>query len=142
LIYSLDSVRSLRCRHRRTGKAWADVVMTSEICSPNRVKRVSLWVWRQERQARQALRRCRRDRREVIATSRAQKAPSQRGHRHWAKDITFGSGARARTRKFAVGMEDVVLKRDSQKRHSVRLGVGSGELCVLGGLPKASDSSA
>jgi len=67
----------------------------------------------------------------VIATSRAQKAPSQRGHSHWAKRITFGSGARARTRKFAVGMEDVVLKRDSQKRHSVSLEVGSGELCLL-----------
>ena len=82
---------------------------------------------RQERQARQALRRCRRDRREVIATSRAQKTPSQPGHRHyWAKQITSGSGARARARKFAVGMEDVVLKRDLQMRHSV----GSGELCL------------
>lgn len=50
--------------------------MTRAICNPNRVKRVSLWVWRQERQARQAPRRCRRDRREVIATSRTQKAPS------------------------------------------------------------------
>ena len=40
------------------------------------------------------------------------------GHRHWAKQITSGSGARARTRKFAVGMEDVVLKRDLRKRNS------------------------
>jgi hypothetical protein len=63
-----------------------------------------------------------------MATSRAQKAPSQPGHRHRAKQITSGSGARARTRKFAVGMEDVVLKRDSQKRHSVPPGIGSCEL--------------
>jgi hypothetical protein len=50
-----------------------------------------------------------------------------RGHKRRHRDEVIGigpsgSGARARTRKFAVGMEDVVLKRDSQMRYSVSLG--------------------